>query len=75
MQTTGIILSSSFIAINLSTALTILGISFIVIIATAAIGIRMDRKRIRVYIKSQSGKVLRIRWTVFGPGWFGDRTV
>jgi len=34
---------------------------------------RLDRDRIREYIKNGGGQVLHIVWNPFGPGWWGSR--
>jgi hypothetical protein len=34
----------------------------------------MDRARIRRYIESQGGEVLRCSWSPFGPGWLGEKS-
>jgi hypothetical protein len=34
----------------------------------------LDRDRIRTYIEQRGGKILSIRWTPFGKGWFGEKS-
>ena len=48
------------------------------LVIVAAVVVRLvagwlDRDRIREYIEHRGGKVLSCRWTLYGPGWFGDR--
>jgi len=33
----------------------------------------MNHERIRTYISDKGGKVIRIVWAPFGPGWLGER--
>jgi hypothetical protein len=35
---------------------------------------KMDHDRIRAYIASKGGKVIKIVWSPFGPGWFGEKS-
>jgi hypothetical protein len=49
------------------------------VIVVAALGFRiaaafMDHARIENYIRSLGGKVITIRWSPFGPGWFGEKS-
>ena len=51
---------------------------FLVILAVGlTLGIRLmlgqrDRARIQDYVAERGGQVRSIRWTPFGPGWFGE---
>jgi hypothetical protein len=33
----------------------------------------MDRGRIEAHIEAQGGEVIKVTWSPFGPGWFGNR--
>jgi hypothetical protein len=60
----------------------IIGMGFLIIVPLvllAGIGIRMfagsmDHERIKDYIRENGGRVLDVRWTPFGPGWFGEKS-
>jgi len=57
------------------------GIIFLgIVVIFIAIGIggrliagMLNHDRIRIYIKNKGGKVTKIIWTPFGPGWFGEK--
>jgi hypothetical protein len=34
----------------------------------------MDHDRIREYVESRGGTILRSSWAPFGPGWFGEKS-
>ena len=47
---------------------------FVLLIGSVRLGAdRLDRQRIRAYVKARGGQVQRIVWRPFGRGWFGER--
>lgn len=34
----------------------------------------LDRRRMQGYVASLGGEVLDVRWSPFGPGWFGEKS-
>ena len=47
---------------------------FVLLIGSVRLGAdRLDRQRIRAYVKERGGQVQQIQWRPFGKGWFGER--
>jgi hypothetical protein len=42
-----------------------------IVIRLAAGG--LDHQRVRKYVESRGGKVIKADWAPFGPGWFGEK--
>jgi hypothetical protein len=57
--------------IPLVIALVFFLIALVVVLCLAAGS--MDRGRIRKYIEARGGKVIQVKWSPFGPGWFGEK--
>ena len=49
----------------------VLGVIFATLTVRLAAG-ALDRGRIEAYLKKRGAKLTSIRWTPFGPGWFGE---
>jgi len=51
-----------------------LALGLVLVIGLRLIAGRMDHKRVRQYVHSRGGQVLAIKWSPFGPGWFGEKS-
>lgn len=59
-QTTALIVTAMVLALMLS-------------LVCRLITFKIDRHRIRGYLRKRGSELHRARWSPFGPGWFGER--